>query len=85
MRPRLNLRRCFLVRLSRRFLVPATRFTGTAAQLLSRLAKGHRAAARSGLDSSEHGSILASWGASHTSGKRRLTKTDTLAKPAARL
>jgi hypothetical protein len=48
----------FSVRLKRRFSVPACGIRQRRAQLRSRLAEGHREAARSGLDGSEHGATL---------------------------
>ena len=48
----------FSVRLKRRFSVPACSWAPRRAQRWSRLAEGHRGAARSGLDRREHGARL---------------------------
>jgi hypothetical protein len=58
----------FSVRLKRRFSVPACTIGGRRAQRRSRLAAGHRGAARSGLDGREHGASLAQAGARQLAG-----------------
>jgi hypothetical protein len=49
---------CFSVRLGDRFSVPAHTRRERCAEFWSRLAEGHRAAARSGLDQNEHSAML---------------------------